>query len=342
MSVSVIIPAHNEEPYLQRTIDNVLATATGQIEVIAVLDGYNQEVRKDPRVSVIRYTDRLGERVAMNTAANVSEMTHLLRIDAHCDFSPVGWDQMMESVTPDGVLTQAVLTAIDIDTWKRIPGHRYERCRLLPTMEAKWHNPNRSDDQPEVIANMSSTGCGMMVMKQWYDQIGGADEHLPAMGAIGEEFSIKTWFYGGRCQTATQVMIGHIFGTNKTGYPTDGVRSAQEALVAKYGSCYEDVRAKFPDMNTEQEAKLKTTHHNKDKRIVTVTRTDTEVRSTNGQEVLKIDRIHKYKWIDDGSGLTDAQVEAKYKDRAVLVEERQYIKNAQGQWVQQAREAVTV
>ena len=37
--LSVIIPARNEI-YLQKTIDSVLSAAKGEIEVIAILDGY--------------------------------------------------------------------------------------------------------------------------------------------------------------------------------------------------------------------------------------------------------------------------------------------------------------
>ena len=49
--VSIIIPSRNE-PFLQHTIDDILAKAAGEIEVIVVLDGYwpTFELKQDPRV----------------------------------------------------------------------------------------------------------------------------------------------------------------------------------------------------------------------------------------------------------------------------------------------------
>ena len=51
MKLSVIIPCH-KDPYLQKTIDSLLENATGEIEVIAVLDGY----WADPPLSCLLYT----------------------------------------------------------------------------------------------------------------------------------------------------------------------------------------------------------------------------------------------------------------------------------------------
>ena len=66
MSVSVIIPAHNEQEYLNRTIKNIFATAKGEIEVIVVLNGYDQEVKwkNSPKVNVLGLEHNEGERVA--------------------------------------------------------------------------------------------------------------------------------------------------------------------------------------------------------------------------------------------------------------------------------------
>ena len=49
-SVSVLIPSLNEELYLNKTIQNVLENARGDIEVIPILDGWEPTSRiDDPR-----------------------------------------------------------------------------------------------------------------------------------------------------------------------------------------------------------------------------------------------------------------------------------------------------
>lgn len=359
MSVSCIIPAFNEQEWLNRTIENIFSTSSGEIEVIVVLNGYDQKV--DSRAKVIKSSENVGERIAMNWAVKESTGTHILRIDAHCDFSPIGWDVMMETATGPMDMTQAVLTACriewdrlnDIDkarwlaksktpqewiAWDRIPGHRYERCRLLPTMEAKWEKPNRIEEgklQPMLIPNMSSTGCGMMWRREFYDLIGGASEDLPPMGAIGEEFSVKTWLAGGRVQTLTRVMIGHIFSTGA--YDTVGVLRARQMLVDRYGRRYPEIRAKFPDLDWEEELKP-TTEFKEHARTVTVTRSETtESKDEEGKVIMQLTERFRYVWIDDGteSHLTDQDICDKYRDRAVKVGQITAIPNDDGQMVDQ-------
>ena len=113
-------------------------------------------------------------------------------------------------------------------------------------LEAKWQTPNLDKSTYKIIeTNMAITGCGFLIPKDFYWELGGADERLPKMGAIGEEFAIKAWLGGGKVQTRTDVMVGHIFGTG--GYSTDGTRKAQRMLYDMYGDRYNEIADKFPD-----------------------------------------------------------------------------------------------
>lgn len=339
MSVSVIIPAFNEEKWLARTIQNIFGTASGEIEVIVVLNGCLHPV--DPRAKIIRNQENEGERVAMNQAAEVATGTHLLRIDAHCDFSPKGWDQMMEEVTGPRDMTQAVLTAVD-KSWNRLKGHRYERCRLLPNYEAKWEKPNLAplgavhrDPYGYCIPNMSSTGCGFMLRKEFYTLIGGADESYPKMGAIGEEFSVKTWMFRGKVQTRTDVIIGHIFDTGS--YDTGGVIEARKRLVERFGARYGKIREKFTDLDWEENLRPTAVHSDK-KRTVIVDRTDVTITKDSNGNVLREAKEHfKYIWVDDGSesDLTDDQIRIKYAPLATKLGEIILVANDDGQLIDQ-------
>jgi glycosyltransferase involved in cell wall biosynthesis len=204
--VSIIIPAHNEEKYLNKTIQNFYDMSEGEIEIIVVLNGYEQEV--DRRAIVFKYKDNMGERIAMNTAASIATGEYLFRIDAHCSISN-GWDTKLKKEMTEKKILVSVITAIDKD-YDLIPGHWYGFCKLLPSMEEKWINLKH---YKTVEKNMAFTGCGFMISKKFYDSFGGADENLPQMGAIGPEFALRGWLEGDGCYTHTGVTIGHVFST---------------------------------------------------------------------------------------------------------------------------------
>ena len=340
MSLSVIIPAFNEHEWLNRTIKNIRDTSTGIIEIIVVLNGYDQDVEEADHV--VRLDANMGERVAMNEGMKRAIGSHMLRIDAHCDFSPDGWDQVMVGCTGEKDMTQAVLTATD-KQWERIPGHYYERCRLLPTMEAKWEKPNITDGvSPILVPNMSSTGCGFCMMKDWYWYIGGADESLPAMGAIGEEFSVKTWLNGGKVQTCTSVMIGHIFDTG--GYDTGGVIKSRKALVSMYGDRYNEIRDKFPDIEIEGEDVIKMKPTSVDSNTshddIVVTSTKEEVRrDKEGNDVYKLVKTYRYIWLPELHPeelvLSRDEIASKYQDKGVCVDTRVQVLSEDGEWIDQ-------
>jgi len=299
--ISIIIPAHNEEKYLNRTIDNFYKKSTGEIEVIVVLNGYDQEV--DKRAKVIRYANNLGERVAMNTAASVATGEYLFRIDAHCDITK-GWDEMMASNMSEKKILIAVITAMD-EKWENIPGHWYGFCNLLPTMEEKWLVKKKYKTIEE---NMSFTGCGFMISKKFYDSFGGADESLPPMGAIGPEFSLRGWVEGDGCYTHTEVIISHIFNTG--GYGLDGVLDARKALQVKYEEKYKKLLKIFPE---EETLKCKTGPAEDKKRMVTVDKTVEHTTTSLEGKVLKMVVEHfKYIYEDDGKGPSEKEIEVKY------------------------------
>ena len=63
--LSILIPARNEM-FLAKTIENILENIEGDTEVIAVLDGAWAEppINDDPRVTLIYYSERIGQTIA--------------------------------------------------------------------------------------------------------------------------------------------------------------------------------------------------------------------------------------------------------------------------------------
>ena len=325
--ISVIFPAHNEKLWINRTIQNLFDTCSSAPEVIVIDQGGNGEI--DSRAVVITPGANVGERVAMNIAAENATHDHLFRIDAHCDFSPVGWDEMMVSVTGPKTITVAVLTAVNKD-WERLKGHWYGLAKIIVNedengvrgLECKWQKANKDHTTYKPVEpNMGLTGCGFMIRKDFYEEIGGADTTLPAMGAIGEEFAIKAWVHGGKVQTRTDVMVGHIFGTG--GYNTGGVKVAQQMLYEKYGEHYPAIMAKFPEWANLK--LVRTDQPGKPVRTVTVERVDTiETHDNATHNILrKKEATFRYIWIEtehlDEAGWTEDQIREKYESNGVEV-----------------------
>lgn len=367
---SVIIPAVNESNYLPRTITNLLSTATGRLQIIVVDYGGNGPRVEHKQVLWLPVETNRGERYAMNLAASHAKCTHLFRIDAHCDFQPEGWDQQLTACTGEKDITVAVLTAIyppwdildqrrkdawtksdkspaDWDqqrSWKREPGHWYGLCRFVVSeddrgrkgLECKWQKANRDHaGYSGLVPNMGLTGCGFMLRKSFYDSIGGADESLPAMGAIGEEFALKAWHSGGKVQTNTDVTVGHIFGTG--GYDTSGVRVAQVELYKRYALTYERIRRDFPDF---EEAKLiRTDQPGRPIRTVTVNHETTyDTADDKGKLLRRRIEQKRYVWVEtehpDEKGWSVAQIEAKYGPAGYKIGEQIYYTDEQDELVQ--------
>ena len=324
-NISVLIPALNEQQYLNRTIDNFFRTASGDIEVIVVLNGYEQQV--DERAVVIRNGDNLGERIAMNAAARIARGEYLFRIDGHCDISPEGWDLMMAEAMKPKSITVAVLTALD-KNWNKLPGHWYGFCSLLPTMEEKWKAPNAKREYPPICPNMAFTGCGFMISKDFYFSFGGADETLPKMGAIGPEFALHAWLEGEGVYTRTDVTIGHIFDTG--GFDTGRVVEARKKLQEKYGHRYQEIVDKFPDWEID----LRKANMDKPKRTVTVNRDEvSDTKDAEGNVVMRKVVHYRYVWLDDGSGKTEEQIREEFAPLARKIGEELYYPNHEGKLV---------
>ena len=86
--VSVIISSRVDQ-YLQKTIDDLLAKAEGEIEIIVVLDGYwpDTTLKDDSKVIILHQGmvhDNIGMRSAINAASEIARGEYLMKIDEHC------------------------------------------------------------------------------------------------------------------------------------------------------------------------------------------------------------------------------------------------------------------
>lgn len=83
--LSVLIPARNEQ-WLSKTVEDVLAHAEADTEVIVVLDGSpaNPPLPPNPRIVIYAPPAPIGQRAATNAAARLSTARYVMKLDAHC------------------------------------------------------------------------------------------------------------------------------------------------------------------------------------------------------------------------------------------------------------------
>ena len=144
--LSIIIPARNEM-FLAKTIENILENIRGKTQIIAVLDGSwaDPQVKDDPRVVLIHYSESIGQRAACNKAALLSDAKYIAKCDAHCGFDE-GFDvKLMADMHDDWTIVPVMRNLWAFD-WVCPNGHRrYQgpsgvctECGKPTTKDFKW------------------------------------------------------------------------------------------------------------------------------------------------------------------------------------------------------------
>jgi len=215
MKVSVIIPTIND-PHLSKTIHSVRGNAKGELEFIIVNDG-GKLFEIDEDITIIQNPKQKGRRVSINNAAAMATGDYLFTLDAHCSMTEC-WNVKLAESAGDKNIAYSVIRDMHPETWEYRPG-LYSHVRLNKDYTEKWwrrKDPEFWDIEEESIA---FTGCAWMINKDRYWQLGGYDESLGPYGWDGPEWSLKTWFNNGKVILRTDVICGHIFGTN------DGIKA---------------------------------------------------------------------------------------------------------------------
>jgi len=205
MHLSVIIPARNE-PFLQQTIDDILAKAKKSIEIIAVLDGYwpNPKIKDDPRVTLIHHSESMGMRPSINEAASIAKGKYLMKCDAHCCFGE-GFDKILaKDCKPDWTV---VPRRYNLDTKKWDRGNKIYDFQYIshpddtryPMKGHNWPEYNERVKGKKICALMTSQGSCWFMHRQRFFDLGMLDDvNYGIMGREAQETCLKAWLSGGK------------------------------------------------------------------------------------------------------------------------------------------------
>ena len=345
MKVSVIISTIND-PHLVRTINSVWSNRVNDIEFIIVNDGGKLlDIANSPtllkeidlgKIKVIHNSKQLGKRVSVNNAAKIATGDYLFIIDAHCSITE-GWDIKLAMSCGDKNIAYSVIRDMHPETWEYKPGD-YLHVRLNKDYTEKWWKRKTLEECQVEEESITFTGCAWMIDRNRYWELGGFDESLGEYGWDGPEWSCKVWMGKignelGRVILRTDVICGHVFGTNDGGklYPCHMI--SKEKYIKYMKDRYEDKIGKLierfapvPDW-TEKGKEMSQNV----KRVIKVNRVDEHVtRNEKGEVIKKVIEYFEYIYTDNGNGLAPDEIAKKYGPKAKKVREEVWeLKNGQ-------------
>lgn len=222
--ISVIIPSRNEQ-YLQRTIDDLLEKAEGEIEVIAILDGYwpDPPIKEDSRVKLIHRSESLGMRNAINSGAAIANGEYIMKCDAHCCFDK-GFDTKLTADCEPNWVVVPRRYSMNKKKWDRNKDKVFDFQYISHPKDSKY--PFKGCDWPEygtrckgkkIVDLMTTQGSCWFMHKSWFEYIEGEDEeNYGTMGAEAQEICLKTWLGGGRFVLNRKTWYAHAKKRNDT------------------------------------------------------------------------------------------------------------------------------
>lgn len=217
--VSIVIPACNEQ-FLQKTIDNLLENALGEVEILVGLDGKHQEVRPDPRVKVMLNPTRIWMRSIINKLVDIAQGEYIMKIDAHCAVCK-GFDKILTSEIEDNWIVVPSHYSLIADGWYRNdnkfhtdywyinapfclpPEKRGRDLGFTPTRWRNYHSDKMIDDL------MTFQGSLWLTTRKHYDN---TDFRItpPNFTYEGSDLSCKTWLSGGRVIVNKNAWYAHL------------------------------------------------------------------------------------------------------------------------------------
>ena len=231
-TISIIIPSRGEK-YLNATIKDVLDKATGSVEVIVVLEEYDE--KRIEGVTYIYHPKALGMRYAINEAVNISRGKYIMKLDAHCIVAP-GFDEQLKKDHQDNWLQvprkYSILEnewqpnfndPIDYEYW--IYPLRYPNASLHGF---RWLTKGQERKHILIDDNLTFQGSCWFMSKDWWDKCDFMNDEgynqLHAQEAV--YLGNTTWMNEGRVVINKNTWYAHLFKSKQAGrgYPMDEMK----------------------------------------------------------------------------------------------------------------------
>lgn len=229
--VSVIIPSRDAR-FLQKTIDDLVTKARGEVEVIVVLDGYWPNPKLDIKKPVqLLYQPHRGMREAINAGMALASGEWVMKVDEHTMWDE-GYDlKLIEDCEDDWVVVPRRYR-LEPESWTLIEDGRppidymfidYPFYKPFDGTQglhgAEWKQPEKNSLLIDDL--MTFQGSAYFMSKKQWEWLGELDTSLYGpFTHEAQEISNKTWLGGGRCVVNKKTWYAHLHKGKKygTGY----------------------------------------------------------------------------------------------------------------------------
>lgn len=234
--LSVVIPSRSPQ-YLQRTVDDLLEKAEGEIEVIVVLDGIWHQLKDDPRVVTIHHGevhDNIGMRGSINAGMAIARGDYVMKCDEHTMVGQ-GFDKILAADCEDDWVIIPRRQRLDPDTWALVEDGRppvdymkldypyakpHDKTQGLHGSEDRKRYEERKDIMVDDVMTMQ--GSCYYMKKSYWDKLfpeGLDDENYGPFTQEAQEISNKVWLSGGAVKVNKNTFYAHFHkGKRGKGY----------------------------------------------------------------------------------------------------------------------------
>lgn len=218
--VSVLIPARTEK-YLNRTILDILSKATGEIEVLPVLDAYGDtpyEKIVDDRVKYLSLPDngQRQKRQAINAAVSISKGKFVCWLDAHCVVAK-GFDEVLIRDCKDNMVMVPRRYSMDFSKWDRRGepiDYEYFMWQFLKKGRLsgyKWDARSIARKDVPIDDIFTCQGSFVFMTRKHFDNMGFMRvKGYTGWGQEGEEVCLTTLLKGGRAVVNKNTWYAHL------------------------------------------------------------------------------------------------------------------------------------
>jgi glycosyltransferase involved in cell wall biosynthesis len=241
--VSVIIPSINCR-FASRTVADIFAKATGEIEVIIILDNYwpDPPIKEHPNLTVVYKGIRTGMRNSINIGASIATGKYLMKCDDHCIFGE-GFDEILQADMNYKDLVIPSKYSLDPDKWeRRRRAVEYEYMAFpypldwpsgIGLYSKKWIGEDgiglnsgveqfywKENARKDILIDeiMIFQGSFWFMERDAFFYIGGLDEkHCNEIHQEPQELTLKTWLSGGRMIVNKKTWYAHMYKNDEMG-----------------------------------------------------------------------------------------------------------------------------
>jgi glycosyltransferase involved in cell wall biosynthesis len=248
--LSIVIPSRNEV-YLNKTVDDILLKAKGDVEIFVVLDGYwpAQVPVNDKRVVIIHRGISRGMRDAINSGVSLAKGDYIMKTDAHCMFSE-GFDVALIKDCEDDWVVVPRRKRLDAENWQvqdvkkpdvdymylSYPYAKDKNGKEIGLHGVNWDtlNVKRSLKKQPITDLMSAQGSCWFMKKDYFHKLELMDEnHYGAFWSEFQEIGLKAWLSGGRVVCNKNAWYAHLHKKTR-GYSLDTSSCDAEKYVMKW------------------------------------------------------------------------------------------------------------